>query len=361
MDALKKLKELRRTLNDFRARGDAIKKSFADVEKFFDAGSFALPEMFDEFNRDVASWTNESAKCRKLWADIFNEPLPKTFADMETILTAQEKCLVEQNLFNRAEKFMHLTAEVPALKRSLAAHQRKLKTLLAKKRRGAKTKETVMLYAKFIDAFDETDFGQKFSSGKELSEFFGDDFIGAGLFGNALTFSDDTPVESLEDTPVEPIESIEDIPIMPIEPTVEPPIKLPLVDCAKILRKKDALLTDDELAPWTEKFIVDPEPTKKINVRHIKETFKLLPPNERFLLLGAMIFDRCFSIATLDPDKVSKAKNLSNAVQLLRRILHRVEEFFRLHEVRQRQNSFATHAEEIQLRLAENVQRYWFA
>ena len=186
MDALQKINELRRALNDFREHADALKKSFADLQKVFDADSFASPETFGNFNRDFASWTDESDKCRRLWAEIFDVPLPKTPAEIETALLAEEKRLVAESVFGRAKKFLSFASTDARLESILASHRHNLETLLAKKTRDAKTKDPVELYAKFVDAFNEPNFGKKFAAGKELSEFFGDEFIGAGLFGNAL-------------------------------------------------------------------------------------------------------------------------------------------------------------------------------
>ena len=305
MTDLQKIAELRRTLNDFRKCGDTVKESFVALQKAFDPTKFFLPDAFDKFTKDFVAWSNESTKCHRLWQEIFDKPLTQNLAQVEIALTAYEKKIIAKSFFGRAEKFLSLTSADKKLEADLAAHRQKLTALLKKKSFDSKTKAAVEPYAKFVDVFNETDYGKKFSASKELSEFFSDDLIGRGIFDKMLTMSAQGKLTFEADTP-------------PKKPVNPPPKNDSPDGFAKILHDKGALLTESDLAPWAEKFTVDPEPTRKINARKVKEDFKLVPPVERFLLIGASVFDSSFSIETLDPKKKSKTDNLENALELLR-------------------------------------------
>ena len=311
MDALQKISELRRVLTELRAHSVAFKKSFADVQKVFDAGSFASDEQLNSAREHLAQLTAKENLCRELWSDIFDAPFPKTFAETETALSAHEKRLVEQGIVNRAEKFMWLTTEQPALKKILAAHQRKLKTLLNKETRGAKAKEAVELYAKFVDAFNESDAVKKYSASLELRETFGDVFIGAGLFGDALTLPVqgtlfDVDADTQVDTPVKKT------------PPVEPPVDEPPVDYEKILRDKDALLTEDDLAPWEKIFVTERGDKREITAKRLRKDFEdsfLYKEKARVLIQAA--FDNCFSIKTICEGTKFSETDVENAVVTL--------------------------------------------
>ena len=138
----------------------------------------------------------------------------------------------------------------------LVNYQKKLRALLAKKSRDAKVKATAEPYVKFIDALDEDDIGKKFSLGKDLSEIFGDDFIGHSLFGEELYF--ETDAADAEETAPE----VED----------KPPRER--FDLAKGLKEHDAFLSEEDFTKWENSFTVESNNQKEISSKKFRKDVK---------------------------------------------------------------------------------------
>ena len=202
MERLNEINELRDSLNELRELGASSKKFLIKIGDIIDGEKFATVEELKTFlNNDLLDWVKKSLQCAELYVKIFKESLPEKFSDAEKKLDAAEKKIRAENLFAQAEKFLLLTAVAPDLKKILDEHYAKLKKLLAKKKQNEKTEAALSPYVKFLNAMKEIDWTKKFSMGKELSEFFGDEFIGRGLFGKELTLAsaDETDEENFEE------------------------------------------------------------------------------------------------------------------------------------------------------------------
>ena len=262
MERLKEINELRDALNELRSLGVSAKKILIKIGDTIDGEKFATVEELKTFlDNDLLAWVKKSLDFAKLYLKVFHEPLPEKFSDAERKLNAAEKKIRAENLFAQAEKFLLLTAAAPDLKKILDEHCNKLKKLLAKKKQNEKTETALEPYAKFFNATNETDPVKKFSAARELSEFFGDEFIGRGLFGSELTLA--SADEADEKKSSEPEAEIPD------EPTDE------TEDFVKILNDHNALLTDDDFAKWETKFYVEKiERKKEFSVVQFKRDFK---------------------------------------------------------------------------------------
>lgn len=186
MDRLKKIDELRRTLNELRELGASIKENFSAFEKFISQEKFPEVKLLEKVGNNFLTWASNVNKSFELYEELFDGDKPRTFSELEKILGAEEKKIIEANIFAQAEKFLHLTTKNSDVKKILERHQKKLKALLAKKSR-----DEVEPYAKFIEATTTNDCVKKFSLGKELSDIFGDEFIGRALIGKELFFEDE--------------------------------------------------------------------------------------------------------------------------------------------------------------------------
>lgn len=311
MDGLKKIAQLRDALNNIYTHAETLKSFFGEPETVDLAELLLSPKILEDFNITFTMWAKESMKCRELWQEIFNTPMPKTFAELKESLSAQEKKIVEQSVFGRAEKFLSFVSTNPDLKKDLLKHQVTLSKLLKPKKFDSKTKAAVEPYAKFIEAFEETNLGKKFSAAKKISDFFGDDFIGTAFFDGNLILSPQIPLPLPDDDTASPKPKNK-------SDSAPPPEKIESKSFVEILHEKGAFLTDAELAPWQEKFKVEFEPNRKINARNVRDLFK--PPllfNEKRCIFEAAINEPCFSLGLFEYDKKFKTENLTGTVQIL--------------------------------------------
>ncbi|MBR4383197.1 MAG: hypothetical protein IKP64_06525, partial [Selenomonadaceae bacterium] len=324
MDALKKIAELRDALNNIYTHAETLKSFFSEPETVDLAEMLLFPKILDDFNQTFTLWAKDAVNCRELWQEIFNAPMPKTFAELEKSLSAQEKKIVEQSVFGRAEKFLSLVTTNPDLEKDLIKHQKTLSKLLKPKKFDSKTKAAVEPYAKFVEAFEEkNDYGKKLLTIKELSEIFSDKFIGTAFFGENLIMSPQIPLPpSPTPEPQQPENKFVDTdsrqPKNFDHDDTPPTEKIESTSFAEILREKGAFLSDAELAPWREKFTVEFEPNHKINARTVKELFN--SPvffNEKRGIFEAAINEPCFSLGLFERDKKFKEESLISTLQIL--------------------------------------------
>lgn len=270
MESLQKIDELRRTLNELRELGTTFKRDLIEIGRIIDHEKFASTDDLQVWSDNLLAWIKKSIECFELYARIFDEPLPDKFSEAEKILDAEETRIREANIVMQAEKFLYFVAKSSKLKKILVEQQSQLKKLLERKRQNAKLKATVERYAKFVNATEETDIGKKFSAGAELREYFSDDLIGHGLFGNELTLA--TP-EELEEQKI----------VKPRRKKVNPPVTIPLAldpppkkdDFIKILNDKGALLTENDFADWEKIFTIDKnEHSREFSAVRFKRDFK---------------------------------------------------------------------------------------
>ena len=269
MERLKTVNELRKALNDLRLKSTALKTNFTALENFIDQEKFPAPEVMMAASDDLFKWINGANKCFELYEKIFESKAPQAFSEIEKFLDAEEKKIREESVFGQAEKFLLFVTTSPDLKKILNEHQAKLKKLLARKRQNAQLKSALEPYAKFFNATEETDFAKKFSAGKELSELFGDEFIGRGLFGSELTLI--TPEELAKKKIVRTRRKKSSEPATEISP---PPPK-PAIDFSKILKDKGALVVEEDFAEWKNNFHIEKnERTKEFSAVRFKRDFK---------------------------------------------------------------------------------------
>lgn len=298
MERLKKINDLRRTLEEMRKINASLKERFIELEKILEAEIFTKPEMFDNFVEGFVRWSRITSKFRRLCQDFLEVPLPDSFAELEKILDAEEKKVIAASVFGRAEKFLHLFSENPDIQKLLAGYQKKLKTLLDKKSRDSKARSAVEPYAKFIDATAEKDFGKKFAIGKDLSGIFGDDFIGRALFGNELSFKnvqEDTPAEVYSELPSKKS------------------------DFEIILHEKNAFLVEDDFVSLEKGYRIENNCQKEITAKKLRKDVKerWFSSEVKHILVYAA-FDSCFSIAMVqDFAKYSSMSDLENAAEIL--------------------------------------------
>ncbi|MBQ4404297.1 MAG: hypothetical protein II857_07790 [Selenomonadaceae bacterium] len=307
MDKLKIINELRATLNDLRLAGTTLKATFTELEAFIDGEKFPEPDLVDGSNKNFNDWINGANKCTMLYYELFGTDKPPTFSELEIILDVAETRIREESIFGQAEKFLLFVAKAPDLRKILHEHQAKLKKLLARKRQNEKLRAALEPYAKFINATAEKDFAKKFSVGKELSELFGDDFIGRGLFGGELNLL--TPEEFAAQKPARTWSRKKKI--------VEPPPPEQR-DFAKILTDKGALLTQEDFVPWEKIFSVEKnERNKEFSASRFKRDFKnpeMFKPILSYIAANSMLSWPAFC-----PKKMSKEMMESIAQPLFNR------------------------------------------
>lgn len=292
MERLKKIDELRRTLSDLRERGLTLKKIFSSFEKIINAGRFLSTDTMTAVSEEFVGWMNGATKCFELYEELFDRQTPETFSELEKILDAEEKKIIVETVFERAEQFLFLTSELPKLKKALTAYQKKLWTRLEKKNRDKKSTAAVEPYANFMAAFNEKNIGKKFSASNELRGTFSDDFLGAGLFGDGiLTLSDQKVSFQTE--------------------------KLP-VDCDEIIREKGALLNADDFAQWEKIFTIKRGNQREITAKRLKKDIadSFLRAEKSHILIQASL-DNCFSIRELCYHMNFSETNIENAAELL--------------------------------------------
>ena len=303
MERLKKIYELRSCLNDLREHGATLKKSFSAFEKVINSGKFVSAVQMTEVSEDFVGWMNGATKCFELYEELFDKQTPETFSALEKILDAEEKKIIVETVFKRAEQFLFLVAERPKLRRSLNSYKKKLTTRLAKKNRDKKAMAAVEPYAKFMDAFNEKNIGKKFSASNELRRFFNDDFLGTGLFGEGVLTLSEQKVSFPTDMPT--------FDELPVEEESD-------VDLAEIIREKDALLTADDFAPWEKIFTIKRGNQREITAKRLKKDFgdSFLKAEKSHVLVQA-VFDEYFSIQTLCEQIDFSLTDLENATEFL--------------------------------------------
>lgn len=316
MERLKTIEELRTALNDLRSFGYALKTNFAEFENFISQEKFPELELTDSLNRTFYDWIRGANKCFKLYDELFDNERPASFLALEELLNAEEKRVREANFFGQAEKFLQLTTNNVSLRKILREHKTKLKKLLAKKRQNAKWREAVEPYSKFINAAEEKDFGRKFSAGKELSEFFGDEFIGRGLFGSELIMTlseigEETPVtlptKEKSVNPPRMKESVELVPDKSEPAQVESEI-------IRLVKSTGALLKESDFDEWTKIFTIEKnERNKEFSASRFKRDFKnsdILKPVLRYVSSQGMLWKPEFAPSKMPPNIVDNIAQL---------------------------------------------------
>ena len=300
MERLKKIDELRRTLNELRELGAMFRGNFLLFEKAVSQEKFPEDILVNRINSDFSEWIDLTDKCDEIYDKLFGDDKPRTFSELEKILTAEEKKIIEANLFTQAERFLQLVAKTSDEQKLLEKYQKKLRPLLAKKSRDAKTQERVEAYAKFIAAMEEKDFGKKFALGKELSDIFDDDFIGRAFIGKELSFEGETTDGVAEDTTTAGIDAMTD----------------DTTDFAEILREKDALLADADFAPFEKSLTVeDCERGREINLKRFKRDFE--SHNVIKLVFFTTLMSGGFSTCTIPVGSKFSKENFESVAQLL--------------------------------------------
>ncbi len=288
MERLKAVNELRDALKNLRSFGASLKTNFSAIEDFIEQEKFPEAELLTAANDDFFKWINGANKCFALYEKLFGGDIPKTFSDLEKILEVEEKKIREASVFGQAEKFLSFVTEAADLKKILREHQSALKKLLARKRQTEKLKASLAPYAKFINATEEADIGKKFSISNELREFFSDDFLGRGLFGNELTLA--TPEEVEEKKIVRQRKAKE------ITPPAKPPKKINL---EKLFAAPGALLTENDFDVWEKSFTTEnTERNKEFSAKNFKKEFtnpEMLKPVLRYAAAKGMLWLPGFS------------------------------------------------------------------
>lgn len=301
MERLEKIIELKKILSDWLEVGAVLKENFSTIEKHITQEKFTDTKTIDLLRKNLFSWIADINLCRNLYLELFKESLPEKLADVSRIVDAEEKRIREENLFKQAEKFLLFITTAEDLKKSLDEHQSQLKKWLAKKKQNMKLKNFVEPYAKFVDAVEEKDIGKRFSASNELREFFSDDLIGRGLFGNELNFS--VAVEEIKEK-IPPtskqkaiIPSSVNIPLDFEEPSptvpVTPPPAVVKEGLAKILVDNGAILTEEDFAEWKKIFILEKsDRNKEFSVVRYKREFEnaeLIKPVLKYVSLNGIL------------------------------------------------------------------------
>ena len=189
---------------------------------------------------------------------------------------------------------MLLTTRDSDVEKLLVKHQKKLKPMLAKKSRDSKIQAKIEPYARFIEAVEEEDYGKKFVYGKELSDVFGDEFIGRGLFGKNLFFvgeENNFPEDDEDELPEE-------------------------TEFAEILNENGALLTDKDFAPFEKAFTIeDCGREREITPKRFKRDFE--NPNIVKLVLFTTINNGGFAKCAIPVEDKFPKEHFDGVAQLL--------------------------------------------
>lgn len=281
MDNIQKINELRRALKELRELGTLFKSDLLEIGNAIDHERFAPAESLKAWGERLLAWINKSVECFESYAQLFKEPLPDKFSDVEKLLDAEENRIRAANILVQAEKFLLFDAKSSTVKKILREHQDELKKLLARKRQNTRLKTSIETYAKFVDATEETDIGKKFSASTELRNFFGDDFIGRALFGGELIVEVAERVEPAKpEVKVEPVVTVVEKEPQPVKrrgrpkkvATPEPPPKRSFTE---ILNTSGALLKANNFASWEKTFTIDKnERTREFSAVRFKRDFK---------------------------------------------------------------------------------------
>jgi len=295
MERIKKFNAIRYSLQELRTLGATLKENFSVLTKAFDDEKFSEFERLNAARITLISLIEEENFCRKLYEEVLAEPPPESFAEVERILDAEEIHIMETSVYGRAKKFLQLTTDNPEYQKILTRHRKKLQALFAKKVFDAKAESTADPYAKFIDAMNAPNTGTKILAIQELMDSFDVNFIGAGLFDGELVFKSDEPVadEPVEEIPAEPEES----------------------DFAKALRESNALLVDDDFAPWEKSFTVEKKDRdKEFSAKRFRLEFSDTSSLQPLLLMAASRGCVAYSVT---PPKKFTPETFENAAQSL--------------------------------------------
>ena len=274
MERLKTINEIRVAINELRLVSAELKATFTVLENFIDQEKFPEPDSVEDANKNFTNWIKYANKCTALYYELFGTDKPQTFSELEKFLDAEEKKIRAESVFGQAEKFLLFVTTSPDLKKILSEHQFKLKKLLARKRQNAQLRAALEPYAKFFNATEENDLAKKFSAGKDLSELFGDDLIGRGLFGSELTLITPEELAAKKVTRTRKKKSSKPVTEISSEPATESPSPKP-DDFSKILKNKGVLLTEEDLTEWKNKFHIDKnERNKEFSAVRFKRDFK---------------------------------------------------------------------------------------
>ncbi|MBD3878933.1 MAG: hypothetical protein SR1Q5_04515 [Quinella sp. 1Q5] len=278
MNNIQRINELRRSLNELRTLGTVFKGDMIDIADAIDHERFAPTEGLKTWGDHLLAWMKKSADCLEVYTELFKEPLPDKFSEVEKLLDAEENRIRAANVLIQAEKFLHFTTNSPVVKSVLQEHQSELAKLLERKRQNNRLKNTLEIYANFVDATEEQDIGKKFSMSTELRAFFGDDFIGRTLFGGELIGGTVKPVEN------KPVPFIEEPPPKPVKrrgrprkvASPEPPPPTPIKrDDTEILNAAGVLLKENDFAAWDKKFVIESiDRSREFSAVRFKRDFK---------------------------------------------------------------------------------------
>lgn len=319
MDKLQTIDELRRSLNDLRELGNILRNNLPEIENVIERDEFATGANQVTWTENLSAWIKKSSACENLYSRLFLEPLPENFIALEKILDTEEKKVREANFFGQAGKFLYFTTGNVALRKILREHKTKLKKLLARKRQNEKLRAALEPYAKFICAAEEKDYGKKFSVGRELSEIFGDDFIGRGLFGGELTLTlPESEIEKPVETPVEeqPVRRRHrrNKSIAPTPPLIPKPAEPEISKFVKLINSSGALLNDRDFERWEKIFVLeDNERPKEFSSSRFKRDFKnaeILKPVLRYISARGLLWNPEFYPKKMSPKIVESIAQL---------------------------------------------------
>lgn len=302
MDKIQRINELRQALKELRELGTLFKRDLLQIGNTIDHERFTSNETIKAWGEHLLTWMKKSVDCSESYAQLFKEPIPDKFSDVEKLLDEEENRIRAANILLQAEKFLLFVAKNSAVQKILHDHQNELKKLLARKRQNTRLKNALEIYAKFVEATEETDIGKKFTAAARLREFFGDDFIGRTLFGGELTKETVEPEEknipnAVEAGTVSEAVVKEEPPVKrrgrkKITPPAEP-LPPPKRDVTEILNTSGALLTEDSFDTWEKTFVIEKnERTREFSAVRFKRDFKnaeLLKPVLSYVSVNGLL------------------------------------------------------------------------
>lgn len=295
MERIKKFNAIRYSLQELRTLGATLKENFSVLADGLNDEKFLEFERLNAARITLISLIEEENFCRKMYEEVLTEPPPDSFAEVERLLDAEEIRIMETSVYGRAKKFLQLVTDNPEYQKTLTRHKKKLQALFAKKVFDAKAESTADPYAKFIDAMNAPKTGAKIMAIQELMDSFDVNFIGAGLFDGELIFKSDEPADA------EPVEEIPD------EPEES--------DFAKALRTSNALLADDDFAPWEKDFAVEKKDRdREFSAKRFRLEFNDTGSLQPLLLMAASRGCVAYSVT---PPKKFTPETFENAAQSL--------------------------------------------
>ena len=90
MDNIQKINELRRALKELRELGTLFKSDLLEIGNAIDHERFAPAENLKAWGERLLAWINKSVECFESYAQLFKEPLPDKFSDVEKLLLLDE-------------------------------------------------------------------------------------------------------------------------------------------------------------------------------------------------------------------------------------------------------------------------------